>query len=132
MVQEDIKSKRMRIPDWFPRVEESKYHSESFCTEQGGCKNMTHAGRGGVHKNLTFAGWEGRGVQKGQKNADVINEGTLNKETIGQDGGLRMKHSRKGINVCDMKVRTKGSLTQPISSFLNKNKSDTTLGGLDS
>ena len=34
-------------------------------------------GRGGVHKNLTFAdGGEG-GVQNGQKNADVINERPL-------------------------------------------------------
>ena len=55
MVQEEIKSKRMKIPDWFPRVEESKYHSESFCTEQGGCKNMTHAGRG---RGKLYQNWE--------------------------------------------------------------------------
>ena len=53
------------------------------------------------------------------------------KEVVGPDGVARLKYSRKVFYVCDIQMKTKGSLTRQISTFFSNKKQDNTLGGRD-
>ena len=54
------------------------------------------------------------------------------KEVVGPDGMTKKKYLKRVYYVCDIEMKTKGSLTQPISTFFSSNRQDNTLGGRDS